>query len=88
MNTTPVQPDSNERAELARLLPEPVERDLPSDRRLQIQEFVMSHIHQDLQAAEQAPRRSPKRRLVLLASAVAAVTPPRIKVVLAGAREG
>jgi hypothetical protein len=73
MNTTPVQPDSNERKELARLLPEPVERDLPSDRHRQIQEFVMSHIHQDLQAAEQAPRHSPKRRLVLLASAVAAV---------------
>jgi hypothetical protein len=72
MNATPAQPDPNERAELARLLPGPVERDLPGDRHQHLQEFVMSQIHQDLQTAEQAPRRSSKRRLVLLASALTA----------------
>ena len=69
MNATSMQPDPNDRAELARLLPRPVERDLPSDRHQRLQEFVMSRIHQDLRSAEQAPRRSPKRRPVFLASA-------------------
>jgi hypothetical protein len=73
MNATSIQPDPNERAELARLLPGPVERDLPSDRHQRLQEFVMSQIHQDLRSAEQAPRRSPKRRPVFLASALTAV---------------
>ena len=36
----------NDRADLARLLPELVDRDLPSDRQHQIREFVMSHITQ------------------------------------------
>jgi hypothetical protein len=70
MNATSMQPDPNDRAELARLLPGPVERDLPSDRHQRLQEFVMSQIHQDLRSAEQAPRRSPKRRPVFLASAL------------------
>ncbi|WP_131735958.1 CU044_5270 family protein [Actinomadura roseirufa] len=73
MKTSPNQPDPDEFAELARLLPGPVERDLPSGRHRQIQEFVMSQIHQDLQSADQAPRRSPKRRPILLGSALAAV---------------
>jgi hypothetical protein len=73
MNTTPIQRYSNERDELAWLLPEPVERDLPGDRQRQLQEFMMSEIHQDLRAAEQAPRRAPKRRFVLATSALAAV---------------
>ncbi|MEJ3744258.1 CU044_5270 family protein [Actinomycetes bacterium KLBMP 9797] len=63
-----------ERHDVARLLPELVERDLSSDRQRQLQEFVMSEIHQDLRAAERAPRRAPKRRLILAAAAVAAVT--------------
>ncbi|GAA4515428.1 CU044_5270 family protein [Actinoallomurus oryzae] len=73
MNGTSTQPDPNERAELARLLPGPVERDLPRDRHQRLQEFVMSRIHQDLRSAEQAPRRSPKRWPVFLASALTAV---------------
>ncbi|RKR87436.1 hypothetical protein BDK92_1712 [Micromonospora pisi] len=73
MNATQFQPDPDERAELARLLPEPVERDLPSDRHHQLQELVMSQIHQDLQAAERTPRRSPRRRAVALVSALTAV---------------
>jgi hypothetical protein len=72
MNATPIQPDSNEREDLARLLPELVERDLPSDRHQQLQELVMSQIHQDLQSAAQVSRRSPKRRLVFLTSALTA----------------
>ena len=84
MNATPIQPDSNDREELARLLPEPVERDLPSDRHRLLQEFVMSQIHQDLRRAEQAPRRSPKRRLVPLASALTAVAAIAVAVVVIG----
>ncbi len=73
MNTSPNRPYSNERDELARLLPELVEMDLPSDRQRQLQEFVMSQIHQDRRAAEGAPRHVPKRRLVFATSALAAV---------------
>src|SRR5947207_7753803 len=71
MNTTPIRSGSDEREELARLLPQPAERDLPSDRHRQLQEFVMSHIQQDLRQATRGPRRSP-RRLVYLTSALAA----------------
>jgi hypothetical protein len=84
MNITPIQPDSNEREELARLLPAPVERDLPSDRHLQLKEFVMSQIHQDLRTVEQAPRRTPKRRLVPVASALTAVAAIAVAAVAIG----
>ncbi|MCO6007410.1 CU044_5270 family protein [Actinoallomurus purpureus] len=73
MNTTPTQPDHDDRDELARLLPRPTERDLQSGRHQRLQEFVMSQIHQDLQPAERAPRRTRKRRPVFLAAALAAV---------------
>ncbi|MFI6333116.1 CU044_5270 family protein [Micromonospora chersina] len=72
MNATPIRPGSNEHEELARLLPQPAERDLPSDRHRQLQEFVMNHIQQDLRQGTRNPRRSP-RRLAYLTSAVAAV---------------
>ncbi|GAA4637582.1 CU044_5270 family protein [Actinoallomurus vinaceus] len=72
MNTTPTQPGRDDREELARLLPPPAERDLPSGRHQRIQEFVMSRIHQDLQSAER-PRRTRKRRPVFLAAALTAV---------------
>jgi hypothetical protein len=84
MNATPIQPDSNEREELARLLPEPVERDLPSDRHRQLQEFVMSQIHQELRSAEQAPRRSPMRRPAFLAPALTAVAAAAVAAVVIG----
>ncbi|MFC6016821.1 CU044_5270 family protein [Plantactinospora solaniradicis] len=84
MNPTPIQPDANDRAELARLLPEPVERDLPSDRHQLLQEFVMSHIDQDLRAAEQAPRRAPKRRRVWLTSALTAAAATTAAAVVIG----
>ncbi|WP_329094538.1 CU044_5270 family protein [Actinomadura citrea] len=75
MNPTPTQPNSNEHEELARLLPAPVERDLPGDRHQRLREFVMSEIDQDLRPAEQASRRSARRRPVILASAgIAAAT--------------
>ena len=83
MNANPVRPGPDDREKLARLLPTPVERDLPSGRRRQLQEFVMSEIHQDVRATDQAPRRPPYRRLVFGASALtaaAAIT----AVVLAG----
>ncbi|MFK3983550.1 CU044_5270 family protein [Micromonospora sp. NPDC050397] len=69
----PIQPDSNERDELVRLLPGLVERDLPSDRQRRLQEFVMTRIHQDLRTVEQVSRPRPRRRFVLAASALAAV---------------
>lgn len=69
---TPNQFDPNDRADLARLLPAPAERDLPSDRHQRLQEFVMSEIYQDLNQAEQRPRRAPKRRLAFLAPALTA----------------
>jgi hypothetical protein len=72
MNATPIRPGSNEREDLARLLPQPAERDLPSDRHRQLQEFVMNHIQQDLRPAAQGPRRLPKR-LAYLTTALAAV---------------
>jgi anti-sigma factor RsiW len=88
MNATSTQPDPNERAELARLVPGPVERDLPSDRHQRLQEFVMRQIHQDLRSAEQAPRRSPKRRPVLLASGLAAVATAAAVVISTGGSGG
>lgn len=73
MNATPIQPGPDERAELFRMLPGPVERDLPSGRHQRLQEFVMSQIHQDLRQAGQAPLRSSKRRPLVLASALTAI---------------
>jgi hypothetical protein len=75
MNATPIRPGSNEHEDLARLLPPPAERDLPSDRHRQLQEFVMNHIRQDLRPPAQGPRRLPKRLADLTAplAAVAAV---------------
>ena len=71
MNATPIRPGSNEREDLARMLPQPAERDLPSYRHRQLQEFVMNHIQQDLRPAAWGPRRVPKR-LAYLTAAVAA----------------
>ena len=72
MNATPIRPGSNEHEDLVRLLPQPAERDLPSDRHRQLQEFVMNHIQQDLRPAVRGPRRLPKR-LAYLTAALAAV---------------
>ena len=70
MTTTPFPPGSNDRDELARLLPDPVQRDLPSDRTRQLQEYVMSEIRKDRLST--ATRPVPRRRLVLATSALAA----------------
>jgi hypothetical protein len=83
MTANPIRPGSNEREALARLLPRPAERDLPSDRHRQLQEFVMSQIQQDLQRAAQQPRRSP-RRLAYLASALAAGAAVAVTAAVAG----
>lgn len=71
MNSNPIQPHSNERDELIRLLPELADRDLPSGRERQLQEFVMSQIHQDRPAPGRAPHRPPTRRFVVATAAVA-----------------
>jgi hypothetical protein len=63
----------NDRDELTRLLPGPVERDLPGDRHHQLQEFVMSEIHRDPRTTRQAPRRPLVRRSILVTSTLAAV---------------
>jgi hypothetical protein len=80
MNATHTQFDSNDREELARLVPGSVERELPSDRHRQLQEFVMSEIHRNLHVTAQAPRRSPRRRLVYLTSALTAVVAAAVAV--------
>jgi hypothetical protein len=72
MNATPIRPGSNEHDDLTRLMPQPAERDLPSDRHRQLQEFVMNHIQRDLRPAARRPRRLPKR-LAYLTAALAAV---------------
>ena len=86
MNATPIQPGSHDRDELARLLPEPAERDLPSGRHQLLQEFVMSQIHQDLRPTSQTPRRS--RRPVFLAGALAAAAAVTTTVVVSAGGSG
>lgn len=70
-NETP-QPGSNERDELARLLPAPPERDLPSGRQRQLQEFVVNHI-QDQGTTAPPKHRLPRRRFAIATGALAAV---------------
>ena len=86
MNATPIQPGSSDRDELARLLPEPAERDLPSGRHQRLQEFVMSRIHQDLRPTSQSPRRS--KRPVFLAGALAAAAAVTTTVVISAGGSG
>ncbi len=83
MNSAPFESTSNERDELVRLLPALVERDLPSDRQRQLQEFVMTQIHQDLRPVVPAPGRKPTRRLVVAVGALAAVAIAALGAVLA-----
>ncbi|MCW3843449.1 hypothetical protein ONA70_25410, partial [Micromonospora yasonensis] len=73
MNANPNQSTSDARADLARLLPAPAERDLPSDRHRLIQEFVMTQIHTAQPPAGPAPRRVPRRRLILASALTMAV---------------
>ncbi|MGR6318160.1 CU044_5270 family protein [Micromonospora soli] len=84
MNANPNQSTPDARADLARLLPPPAERDLSSDRHRLIQEFVMTQIHTARSPAGPAPRRVPRRRLIL-ASALTAVAAATAAVVLIGA---
>jgi hypothetical protein len=86
MNAIPTQPGSSDRDELARLLPEPAERDLPSGRHQRLQEFVMSQIQQDLRPASPAPRRS--KRPVFLAGALAAAAAATTAVVISAGGSG
>ena len=70
-NETP-QSGSNERDELARLLPAPPERDLPSGRLRQLQELVVNHI-QDQGTTTPPKHRLPRRRFAVATGALAAV---------------
>jgi len=81
MNTTPNVPGSDEREELVRLLPQPAERDLPGDRHRQLQELLLNHI---AHAPAERPRRSPRRRLAYLTSALAAAAAVAVAVGVGG----
>jgi hypothetical protein len=70
MNRSPNRSDADVREELARLVPGTVERDLPSDRHHQLQEFVMSEIHRDLRTTR--PRPSVRRPVLVTAALTAA----------------
>ncbi|MEV0430298.1 CU044_5270 family protein [Micromonospora sp. NPDC050495] len=83
MNANPRQALSDARADLAGLVPAPAERDLPSDRHRSIQEFVMDHIQS---APDPAPRRAPRRRLIL-ASALTVAVAATATVVLVGVNQ-
>jgi len=85
MNATEHRPEGPEREELARLLPVPAERDLPTGRHTLYREHLMSKIQQDVATssatssatAPLAPARRPRRlrrsliALPLIAAAVA-----------------
>ncbi|MEV0649080.1 CU044_5270 family protein [Phytomonospora sp. NPDC050363] len=66
------QPSLDVRDEFARLLPVPPERDFPSGRQPQLQEFVVNHL-QDQNTAARTKRRIPRRRFALATGALAAV---------------
>jgi hypothetical protein len=70
MNATRIHPGPDDREQLARLVPAPAQRDLPSHRQRQLKEFVMAHIQQNQPATQPVPRT--KRRLVLAGSVVTA----------------
>jgi hypothetical protein len=63
MNTTS-RPGPGEREELARLVPAPVERDLPNGRHRLLKEHVMTQIRQEPQSAVPPPRRRSRRRVL------------------------
>lgn len=88
MNTTPTQPGRDDHEELARLLPPPVERELPSGRHREVQEFVMAQIHEDLRSAERAPRRTRRRRPVVIGAALTAVAGATAAAVVIGTTGG
>lgn len=92
MNPTPIEPHPNDREELARLLPELAEWDLPSDRQRRLQELVMQQIHQDHRAAGGTPTRMPRRalgrRLALATPVVAAGAVAAVLIATAGSGSG
>ncbi|MEV5750833.1 CU044_5270 family protein [Actinoallomurus sp. NPDC052308] len=88
MNATPTQPGRDDREELARLLPPPAERDLPSGRHREVQEFVMAQIREDLQSAGPAPRRTRGRRPLVIGAALTAVAGATAVAVVVGTTGG
>lgn len=77
MDMTPNQRGGDDRDEVARLLPDLAEVDLPGGRQRQLQEFLMSEIHRSQRESVGATRRVQRRLLFatagLAAAAVAAV---------------
>ncbi|WP_329088708.1 MULTISPECIES: hypothetical protein [unclassified Streptosporangium] len=81
MNVPKPQADHDQIEELARLLPVPVERDLPAGRRRPLKEFLMTEIHQDAQPAGpkwRLPRPALLVPLLAVAAAVAVAAPPAL----------
>ncbi|MER6173288.1 hypothetical protein [Streptosporangium sp. NPDC001681] len=72
MNAARPQPDPGQIEELARLLPVPVERDLPAGRRRLLKEFVMQEIQQDTRPRERVGRRLLRRPAFLVPALAAA----------------
>ncbi|MER5624710.1 hypothetical protein ABT061_27125 [Streptosporangium sp. NPDC002544] len=72
MNAAKPQPDPGQIEELARLLPVPVERDLPAGRRRLLKEFVMQEIQQDTRPRERVGRRLLRRPAFLVPALAAA----------------
>ncbi|GGL50461.1 hypothetical protein [Planomonospora parontospora] len=70
MNSRP-QSGPDQLEELARLLPAPVERDLPADRHRLLKGIMMQQIHHDTRPSR-LERRSALRRPILLSSVLAA----------------
>lgn len=81
MNANPRQALSDARADLAGLVPAPAERDLPSDRHRSIQELFMDHVQS---APDPAPRRAPRRRLILASALTVAVAATATAVLIGG----
>ncbi|MHC5905074.1 CU044_5270 family protein [Streptomyces sp. S6] len=70
MSRKPSRPSEAERAEMARLLPVPADRDLLPGRQRLLKDYLMTEIQQD--TAAPSPSRRPRRRLALVAVPLAA----------------
>jgi len=89
MNTNRFQPETNDLEYLAELTPPPVERELPSGRRQQIEELVMSQVHMDVNGAEPPRRRlSGRRRLAFATTGLAAVAAVAVVATVIGTGTG
>ncbi|MFD0557172.1 hypothetical protein FB566_2428 [Stackebrandtia endophytica] len=88
MNTDRIQPEMNDREHLAELMPKPVERDLSSGRRQQIEELVMSQVHMDTDGAPEPRRMSGRRRMAFATTGLAAVAAVAVAATVIGTGSG